>query len=186
MTGAAPDAPAPMCGCDECRDHSKPDTPTAAPARIYIETEPYDFDGYSPCWVWHGADALEEGTDGLVEYVRADLAQVEALKAENAECWRNATRIANAAAKEAEALRSQRDEARREAAEARAVIDAAKAFRDAWLAYVLIPACQTGRATASDAMASTRTRLLNALDTLPAVSGLPAGLPDSRNLGTES
>jgi hypothetical protein len=42
-----------------------------SPERIWIETTPYDFPGYSPCWVWHSGEALE-ATEGLVEYVRAD------------------------------------------------------------------------------------------------------------------
>lgn len=41
------------------------------PERIWAETEPYDFPGYSPCWVWHSEAFADE--DGIIaEYVRAD------------------------------------------------------------------------------------------------------------------
>jgi len=45
-----------------------------APDRIFAETEPYDFPGYSPCWVWHNADGMECEADDLPLYLRADIA----------------------------------------------------------------------------------------------------------------
>ena len=45
-----------------------------APERIWVETEAYDFPGFAPCFVWHHPESLEDGTDGAVEYVRADAA----------------------------------------------------------------------------------------------------------------
>ncbi len=45
---------------------------TDAPERIFTEPQPYDFAGYSPCWVWHSAEGIDDAS-GLTEYVRADL-----------------------------------------------------------------------------------------------------------------
>ena len=60
----------------------------SAPERIWAEMQPYDFSGYSPCWVWHHPESLEDGSDGAIEYVRADICtltdeRVKALEAEN-------------------------------------------------------------------------------------------------------
>jgi len=45
----------------------------SAPERIWAEMQPYEFSGYSPCWVWHHPESLEDGSDGAVQYTRADL-----------------------------------------------------------------------------------------------------------------
>ena len=65
------------------------DQAMSAPERIWAEMQPYDFSGYSPCWVWHHPESLEDGSDGAVEYIRADLCtptdeRVQALEDENA------------------------------------------------------------------------------------------------------
>jgi hypothetical protein len=67
-----------------------------SPERIWIETTPYDFPGYSPCWVWHSGEALE-ATEGLVEYVRADT--IAALRAAPVAVRERAARIVQPAGK---------------------------------------------------------------------------------------
>lgn len=72
---------------------------TESPKRIWTESEPYDFEGYSPCWVWHGDEAVEE-TEGLTAYVRADIH--EALLAERDRLAREVAEARSGALREAE------------------------------------------------------------------------------------
>ena len=53
------------------------------PERIYAEADPYDFPGYSPCWVWHSAEGIE-ATDGLTAYLREDAQSARILELEAA------------------------------------------------------------------------------------------------------
>jgi len=44
-----------------------------APERIWADGFPYAFPGFDPCYTWHSPDSIEDGVDGLTEYVRADI-----------------------------------------------------------------------------------------------------------------
>lgn len=46
------------------------------PERIWTELNPYDFPGFSPCWVWHSDDGIID-TSGVQPYIRADLVQAK-------------------------------------------------------------------------------------------------------------
>jgi hypothetical protein len=80
-----------------------------APERIWADMWPYDFPGFSPCFTWHHPDSIEDGTEGLTSYVRADLheeaerraaallAEKERLEAER-DGWRARCDISDASA----------------------------------------------------------------------------------------